>query len=96
MSIHISEVPLANSQSAKKRMRQNARRRTRNQAIRSRMRSYLKLARASARQGKENAALDVTTAISALDRAVARGVIHRNNAARRKSRLMKALAGAKK
>jgi small subunit ribosomal protein S20 len=77
-------------------MRQNARRRVRNQAVRSRMRSHLKLARASARQGKEEAAQDVKTAISALDRAVTKGVIHRNNAARRKSRLMKALAAGKK
>ena len=36
----------------------------------------------------------VGTAVSALDRAVAKGVLHRNNAARRKSRLMKRLQAA--
>jgi small subunit ribosomal protein S20 len=81
---------LANTKSAIKAMRQSERRRVRNRAIRSRTRTFVKRARVAA----ENAPLAPDTeeavrqAISALDRAVTKGVIHRNNAARRKARLM--------
>ncbi|HLB65513.1 MAG TPA: 30S ribosomal protein S20 [Anaerolineales bacterium] len=86
---------MANTRSAKKRMRQNPKRRLHNRAVQSRARSHLRLAR-KAIGGTETGAGDaVRKAISELDRAASKGVIHKNNAARRKSRLMKKLAGTK-
>jgi small subunit ribosomal protein S20 len=91
---------LANTKSAKKRIRQNSRRRVRNARIRTRARSSVRTARGAV-DGGDQAAGDaaVKAAIQELDRAAAKGVIHRNNAARRKSRLQKHLTkskGAKK
>lgn len=83
---------MANTNSAKKRIRQNEKQQARNKAIRSRARTYVKLARNAMRAGDPEASKEaVQMAISELDRAVARGVLHRNNASRRKSRLMKHL-----
>ncbi len=88
---------MANIRSAKKRMRQNPKRQARNVRIRTRARTYVKLARTSI-DGQDPAAATaaVKQAISELDRAAARGVIHRNNASRRKARLMKQLAKSHK
>lgn len=81
---------MAHTRSALKRIRQAERRRMRNQMVKSRVKSLLKKARLSIEAGNlEQARLSVGDAISALDRAAERGVLHRNNAARRKSRLMK-------
>ena len=80
---------MANTKSAIKRMRQNERRRARNRAVRSRMRTFVKRANTAIVAGEEDAAEAVRAAISELDRAAQKGVIHRNNAARRKSRLMR-------
>ena len=83
---------MANIQSAIKRVRQNAKRRNRNRMVRSRARTFVKKANASIATGdKPLAEKDVRAAISELDRATQKGIIHRNNAARRKSRLMKNL-----
>jgi small subunit ribosomal protein S20 len=83
---------LANTASAKKRIRQNAKRRTRNQVWRTRARTYVKRARISMEQDSPEAPREaVMLAISELDRAASKGVIHKRNAARRKSRLMKQL-----
>jgi small subunit ribosomal protein S20 len=73
-----------------KRIRQNELRRVRNRAVRSQVRSALKDARAA--QGAEQRT-SVAEAIRALDRAVSKGVIHRNTAARKKSALARRLAG---
>jgi small subunit ribosomal protein S20 len=81
---------VANTKSAVKRIRQNERRRVRNRAVRSQVRSALKEARAA--QGAEQRTI-VAEAIRALDRAVTKGVIHRNTAARKKSALARRLAG---
>ncbi|GIW09075.1 MAG: hypothetical protein KatS3mg061_0132 [Dehalococcoidia bacterium] len=70
-------------------MRQAERRRLRNKPIRTRTRTAVKEARAAILAGAENAAELMRTAISQLDRAVTKGVLHRNAAARRKSRLMR-------
>jgi small subunit ribosomal protein S20 len=70
-------------------MRQAERRRLRNKPIRTRTRTAVKEARAAIVAGAENVAELVRTAISQLDRAVTKGVLHRNAAARRKSRLMR-------
>jgi small subunit ribosomal protein S20 len=80
---------LANLHSAQKRIRSNTRKRIRNRLIRSRTRSVVASARSAI---PESTAPDaVRKAVSELDRAAGKGVIHKNNAARRKSRLMKQL-----
>ena len=81
---------MANTKSAMKRIRQNERRRVRNRAVRSQVRSALKDARAA--QGAEQKT-SIAEAIRSLDRAVSKGVIHRNTAARKKSALARRLAG---
>jgi len=86
---------LANTRSAKKRMRQGSKRRLRNRAVQSRARSHLRLARKSVEDGDPKTEEAVRKAVSELDRAASKGVIHRNNAARRKGRLMKKLAKSK-
>lgn len=83
---------MANTKSAMKRIRQNERRRLRNRAVRSKVRSAVKLARAA--EGPERGA-SIAEAIRALDRAVTKGVIHRNTAARKKSALARRLVAAK-
>jgi small subunit ribosomal protein S20 len=71
-------------------MRVQERRRQRNKAVRSATRTYVKNAEVEVAAGESNPTADVIRqAISAIDRAASKGVIHRNNAARRKSRLMK-------
>ncbi len=83
---------MANTRSAKKRIRQNEKLRAHNKMYRSRARSQVKLARTALQAGDSAAAKEaVMAAISELDRAAAKGIIHRNNASRRKSRLMKLL-----
>ena len=81
---------MANIKSALKRIRQDEKRRARNRIIRSRTRTFVKNAKQAIAEGDNTeAAKAVQQAISALDKAAQKGVIHRNNAARRKSRLMK-------
>lgn len=64
-------------------------RRARNKAIKSAIKTYIKKAEELISKGeREEAEKAVIQAISALDRAVSKGVIHHNNASRRKSRLM--------
>lgn len=84
---------MANIASAKKRIRQNTKRRARNRLYISRSRTYIKNARLALEAGEYEAAEQaVKKATIELDRAASKGVIHRNNAARRKSRLQKHLA----
>ncbi len=85
---------MANIKSAIKRIRQSEKRRVRNRAVRSRMRTYVKQANTAIVTGEEDAVEAVRAAISELDRAAKKGIIHSNNAARRKSRLMKKLNAA--
>ena len=88
---------MANIKSAIKRNRQNEKRRLRNRVYRGSTRTQIKKARMMIASGdKENAAAEVNEAIKKLDRAAAKGVIHKNNAARRKSRLMKHFAAMEK
>jgi small subunit ribosomal protein S20 len=74
-----------------KRMRQNERRRLRNRALRSTLRTTIKSARTAVVEENPDPAT-VLEAIRALDRAVSKGVIHRNTAARKKSALARRLA----
>jgi small subunit ribosomal protein S20 len=87
---------LANIKSAIKRNKQNEKRRVRNRIYRGEARTYVARAR-TAIEGKDAEAAKTATlvAISALDKAAQKGVLHKNNAARRKSRLMKLLAAQK-
>jgi small subunit ribosomal protein S20 len=83
---------LANTKSAIKRIRQNARKRKRNQRFRSAARTYIKKTRRLIAEGKLDEAQETAhQAISTLDRAAVKGILHPNNAARRKSRLMQHL-----
>jgi len=86
---------MANTKSAIKRIKVSAKKYQRNVAVKSATRTYVKRARTAIAQNAGEAVEDVTAAISALDRAAKKGVIHRNNAARRKSRLMKRLNKAR-
>lgn len=80
---------MANSKSAEKRIRVSERRRLRNKPHRTEARSSVKKAEVIIADGNPADALDaVKHAISTLDRVASKGVIHKNNAARRKSRLM--------
>jgi small subunit ribosomal protein S20 len=85
---------LANTKSAKKRIRTIERKRVRNRYHRTRARTFVKKARVALEAGDDlEAAREATRqAVSMLDHAVTKGVLHKNNASRRKSRLMKRLA----
>jgi small subunit ribosomal protein S20 len=87
---------LANTQSAIKRVRSSERRRRINQVHRSRARTYVKRAQKLIAAGQiEEAEAMAQQAASALDKAAQKGIIHKNKAARSKSRLMKHLNQAK-
>jgi small subunit ribosomal protein S20 len=79
---------LANLKSAIKRIRSNERKRVQNRIIRTRTRSAVSIAKTAGKETKEAA---IRTAIRELDKAASKGVIHKNNAARRKSRLLREL-----
>lgn len=83
---------MANTKSAQKRMRQEEARRLRNRAVRSRIRTAVKTARAAVGTPGGDPRSVVLEALRALDKAVAKGVIHRNTAARKKSALARRLA----
>ena len=88
---------MANIKSAIKRNRQNKKRRLRNRVYRGQARTFVRDARASLVEDNLDEAREATyKAVKALDKAAEKGVIHKNNAARRKSRLMKQLAALEK
>jgi len=99
ITLHLSSVleeVLANIKSAIKRNRQNEKRRVQNRIYRGSTRSLIKEARAAIAGGnKEAAAAEVAAAIRKLDLVATKGIIHKNNAARRKSRLMRQLNSMK-
>ncbi len=85
---------MPNNAAAEKRMRQEQKRRLHNRSIKSIVKTEITKARQAITAGSvdaEEATAAVRAAVSELDRATKKGVIHRNNAARRKSRLMKQL-----
>jgi small subunit ribosomal protein S20 len=90
-------IKLANTKSAIKRIKQNHKRRLRNRLFSGRARTYIKHARTAIDNGTpEEARMATLEAIRALDKATEKGIIHKNNAARRKSRLMRHLAQMEK
>lgn len=87
---------MANTQSAIKRIRSSERKRKINQVHRSRARTFVRRTRRLIAAGQlHEAEVMAHQAVSALDKAAQKGVIHKNNAARRKSRLMRQLNQAK-
>ncbi len=80
--------------SAKKQWRAGARRAVHNRAIRSTIKTMVTKARGAVAESAPDSAEAVQAAIASLDRAVAKGILHRNNAARRKSRLLRRLNAA--
>ena len=86
---------MANTPSAIKRIRQNERRRLRNRGVRSRLRTAVKTARTALGTSGTDVRAAVSEAIRTLDKAVTKGVIHRNTAARKKSTLARRLVAAK-
>lgn len=88
---------MANHKSAIKRIRQTAKRTEYNRVFRSRARTFVKRAKVAIAAGNAtNAEAETRLAIQELDKTASKGVIHKRNAARRKSRLMKQLNAAKK
>ncbi len=84
---------MANIKSQIKRNRTNEISRLRNKAVKSEVRTRIKNATAAA--GTENEAEALRLAIKRLDKAAAKGVIHKNQAANRKSGLVKRIAALK-
>jgi small subunit ribosomal protein S20 len=83
---------MANHKSALKRIRTSERRRLRNRLVITSTRTAIKKARVATAGTDANSAKDaVVAAIRALDKAGSKGILHKNNIARRKSRLMKRL-----
>ncbi len=84
---------MANTKSAKKDLRRVAKKRVRNQATKSALKTFVKRVRQSAGDAKSSAEA-LAKAVSALDKAAEHGTIHKNQAARRKSRIAKAANAA--
>jgi small subunit ribosomal protein S20 len=83
---------VANIKSAMKRIRTSEKRRVRNAAVRSAVRGSVKSARAAIEGGQAAQAREtLQRTIQTLDKAVTKGVIHKNTAARKKSRLTRQL-----
>jgi len=88
----IGGIPLG-LKSSQKRERQNEKNRLRNRSYKSKARTMIRKAFLAIEEGNlENAQAATADAVQALDKAAAKGVIHKNNASRRKSRLMTRLA----
>jgi small subunit ribosomal protein S20 len=83
---------MANIKSQKKRILTNAKAAERNKAIKSELKTRARNAVAGA--GGEDASETLRIAVKRLDMAAAKGVIHKNQASRRKSRLMKKINAA--
>ena len=87
---------MATTKSAKKAARVSLRKKARGKPIRSALKTYITTAEKVIKGQEPDAAQAATVkAISALDKAAEKGIIHPNNAARRKSRLVKKLNQAK-
>lgn len=80
---------MANTKSAQKHMRADERKRVRNLKVRSRVKTFIKKAEQLIGTNDQATTVEsIRQACSELDKAASKGVIHKNNAARRKSRLM--------
>jgi small subunit ribosomal protein S20 len=86
---------VANIKSQIKRNRTNEIARVRNKAARSEVKTRIKTAVAAATSGAETSVEDLRLAVKRLDKAAARGIIHKNQASNRKSRLVKRINALK-
>ena len=87
---------MPNSNSARKRLRQSEVRRVRNKAVKTALRSTLRRVREAVSAGDiSKAESEMQTATKQLDRAGQKNIIHRNKAARTKSRMQKLIKSAK-
>lgn len=85
---------MANHKSAEKRVRQNARRNEINRSNRSKLRTSVKKLRTTVAAGDKNGSVELLIpTVSLIDKAVNKGIIHKNTAARYKSRLTKHVNG---
>jgi len=80
---------MANTKSSKKDIKRSTKRRLINTGVRSALKTHIKKVKVAAKTGEANVQENLIAAISALDKAVQRGIIHKNQAARRKSRIAK-------
>lgn len=85
---------MANIKSQIKRNKTNEVRRIKNKSVRSELKTRIKTAVASVNNGGETSVESIRMAVKRLDKAASGGVIHKNQAARRKGRLMAKLARA--
>jgi small subunit ribosomal protein S20 len=83
-----------NTKSAKKDVLKHARNHARNQSVKSRLKTLRTKAQTSITADAATSAAAVQLALTALDSAATKGIIHKNTAARRKSRLVKRLNAA--
>ncbi|MCL5076703.1 MAG: 30S ribosomal protein S20 [Actinobacteria bacterium] len=83
---------MANIKSQIKRNKTNEGRRLRNKSVKSELKTRIKTAVTSVENGDENSVAAIRIAVKKLDKAASAGVIHKNQAARRKGRLMARLA----
>jgi len=82
---------MANIKAAIKYIRKSRKNRARNLAVKSKIKKLIKTAMKSILSGGKDAAEAVKSAVSALDKAAENGILHKNTAARKKSRLTKKL-----
>ena len=86
----MEKITLANTAQARKRVRQAVKARTRNSAQKSNFRSSIKkVLKSLAEKNKEQSNINFKEAMSIMDKLVTKGLIHKNKAARLKSRLNK-------
>jgi small subunit ribosomal protein S20 len=85
---------MANIKSQIKRDRQNLKRHARNKAVRSELKTRIKKTDVAAATGADDLDANLRQTVKALDMAAAKGIIHKNQAANRKSKLMKRIAKA--
>ena len=85
---------MANHKSALKRAGQNERRRLRNKAVQTRVKNVVKDVRLAVAEKSEDTAARLNAAKAAIDKAAKKGVLHKNTAARKISRLAKAANAA--
>jgi len=85
---------MANIKSQIKRNRQNERLRIKNKGVKSELRTRIKQAVTAAGENSDETTAAMRLAVKRLDKAATKGIIHKNQAANRKSRLMKRIAAA--
>ena len=82
---------MPNTRSAAKQMRVAERRRVRNRTVKSAVKTFIRKAERTIATSVEEAQAQVVQAVKSLDKAATKGILHKRNVARRKSRLMKKL-----